>query len=58
MNEIFPGVQCKNRVIFCNVPHILVMRHNIVDAPITHYDKINVIIIFLYAPNALRQINR
>ena len=58
MNEIFPGEQCKNRAIFCNAPYILVMRHNIVDAPITHYDKINIIIIFRYAPDALCQINR
>ena len=35
----------------------IVMRHNIVDAPITHYDKINIIIIFRYAPDALCQIN-
>ena len=42
MNGIFSGEQCKNRAIFCNAPYILVMRHNIVDAPMSHYDKINV----------------
>ena len=35
----------------------VIMCHNSVDAPITHYDKINVIIIFRYAPDALLQIN-
>ena len=43
MNEIFPGEHCKNRAIFCNAPYILVMHHNIVHAPMLHYDKINII---------------
>ena len=40
--KFFPGEHCKSR-IFCNVPHILVMHHNIAYAQTSHYDKTTVI---------------
>ena len=47
MNEIFPGEHCKNHAIICNVPYILVMHHNIIHAPMSHYDKTTVINYFV-----------
>ena len=45
MNEIFSGEQCKIARFFVMRPIFLlcvIMRHNIVDAPMSHYDKINI----------------